>query len=434
MTHAGIVDISSFSRPERRPRGEYQVGSGESPSRSSVHDNTLSRIKRVDPATLELLITVEPILWSGIGWYQSMIDATRSEIFSPRPRTQRSIDDWFSTGLRIDDVLYRRTPLELGLYGRSFVEYVKNAAKTKIVGYNTGDPKIMDFAREFGAFGVDDSSAKVLTDGIGLPIGYVQRMSGIGTPDPRLNEDRFFKRDVDMRYLALRQIDRVTHGYGFAEILLSDANLKENVEQAATSQAYNAGFPTPLIEYGNSVIDPADDLKRAADALGRDISNDRFDWVSYPHGLKPDFFKGDDIGQNTIEYLNFINQTFAAVLGIPNFILYQDSKNTGKSAMEILMDNMIMIFRAFQRRLEHEKIINDTLKFNGDPHLKVTVRYGSLGLHELKVLSAAFLRVFKSQTNDMKDQLMSEPEWRQQLDRLAGIKDYDNTIGLERVA
>lgn len=433
VNHAGdVIDMSKFYGRENT-RSQFGVGAGESPSRRSVQDPSLSQITRASPATLELLVTVEPILWSGIGWYQSMVDATRSEIFSPRPRTQRAIDDLMSSGHEIDRVFYRQIPWELGLYGRSFVEYVKNESKTKIIGYNTGDPKIMDFSREFSAHSVTDDSSRVITDGLGLPVGYVQRTNGIAF-DPHHNQDQLFKRNVDMRYLTLRQLNPVTHGYGFAEILLSDANLKENVEQAATAQAFNAGFPKPIIEYGNNIIDPADDLKAAADAVGRDISNDRMDWVSHPYGLSLDFFKTEDIGQNTIEYLNYINTVFASVLGLPGFLLYQSGKDTGRMTMEALMDNMVMIFRAFQRRLEHEHLVADTLKYNKQPHLQVTARYGQLGLHELKILSAAFLRGFKSQTNEMKDQLMSDPEWKQRLEQISGIKDYDNVVGLERVA
>lgn len=404
----GIVDLSNMYSDDAKEkyRSIYAPGmAGRKPRRKVRNTTDLSQVARIAPEVLELAWIKDPVTLSGCRLYQSLVEDAKAEIFSPHRATNEAIKDFLGQSEEFKTVFYEFAPLHIGVFGNAWVEHVMNKTRNRIWDFNIADPLSMDFAREAGAF----QEGKVILDGLGREWGYRQEASSDGDPDV------YFTRE-EMSHLTLMQLRRGDRGIGFTEMLFGDINLKENVEQSITAQAFASGFPKPLIQSGNERHPNNPALEQAAMRLATDIVDDGIDWAVLPDGLELGKWEVQPIDAVSMEYLNLILKYQASAFGIPLPFLLQ-SGDVSQNTLEVLMDNFDMMFRAFQKRLQLDKVMTKVLRFNGLPHEDITVQYGRMSERKFKEESLRLHRMLKTEALDV-----SDSEVKSRIEEIAGIQ------------
>lgn len=413
VNHAGNVVDLSFLTPEGTT-SQYRTGGGPKPIRRRMGNTTdLSAVRRIDPNVLELAWMKDPISMTGVRMYQTLIEDAKANIFSKHGPTNKAIEDFLGVSEEFNNVFYEYVPLHIAVFGNAWVEHLMNRGKTHIGDFNAVDPLSMDFIREGDGF----LEGKVNLDNYGREVGYRQEASTDGSPRIYYNRDQ-------MSHLTLHQLRRGDRGIGFIEMMYGDINLKENVEQALTAQAYNSGFPKPVIQSGNERHMNNPLLENAAMRLAVDIVDNGVDWIVTPDGLEINKWQVEPIDEVSMEYLNLILQYQAGVFGIPLPFLLQ-SGDIGSGTMEVLMENFESMFRSFQKRMKLDKVLTRVLRFNGQPHKDIQVDYGRISERRFKEESLRLFRMLKTEAIDV-----SEPEVKSRIDEIAGIRRDKRDTGI----
>lgn len=319
----------------------FEVTSGK---RQTV--STVPTLGRVSFDKLENCYITEPIEYAGINLYVQCIAETWPSITSSDDRVTKGIKDILNT--RFPYLFSDIVPRHIGIFGNSWVEYIYNTPKTKIVNFTSPDPKTMNFIK-------DPSTFKIKFDDIGLPVGYIQQQE---------IEEKEFTRDK-MVHIAMNQINRGQMGIGFIEPVYQDIVLKENIEQAKSEWAYRSAFAVPYVRYGNEMHMPDDGMKQKSDILGKALADEKTTYITYPFYTECGYITPPPMAQNLEIDLDYHTKLQAAVFGIPLAVLQMTSKKEDAGGvLEQLVEFFSFSLKAFQRTLKIADVIGYVLFMN----------------------------------------------------------------------
>jgi len=381
----------------------------------------MTTLRRTDFALLELAFLRDPVAFTGVSMFQSMINDAKADIFSDDAKTDANIQDFLGQAEEFESSFYEFAPLHLYIFGNAWVEHVQNS-RGMTLDFSVANPILMDYQREVHSF----RNGQVSTDGLGRERGYVQWNRQLGYENVTFPRNR-------MTHLFYMKVKTGDIGYGPVEAMFQDITLKENIERALTAQAFAQAFPKPIVTYGEtdsaySSFQPSADLRKMASYAAADIVDNGVDYMVIPPYLKVERWEIGEIQPATIEYLRHILQFQAGVMGIPLALLLQTGGGNS-SEIETLMDQFATHFRADQKKLKLDKVITQVLKNNKLNPVGVKVKYGKVSEREFKEASLRVFRVLKG-INAMSPEIlekmnigemMSNPEWCEKLEEIAGI-------------
>lgn len=369
----------------------------EKKAKRSSNDETYPRTilsdknRRVKPYLLEDMFATEPILNAGITSWKNLIQETSFKIWSSNSETNKEIKRIMEE-TNFLEVWLEYNPLHFGIFGRYWTEYLWNSEdNTQIIGFNPLNPIYMDYIREL-------STDKIVYDSWGIESGYRMDFEDGTTP-------KDFK-PSQVFHTSLFKVNRGQLGLGFIEPVYMDTELKENVEQARSNEAYARAHRVPLVEFApeGSMVKPSDDLKARAEAFARSLVDPDTEWAAYSgQEMKLHWMEPPKIDAEMLDQLLYSTKLQAAVLKIPVSILLRCRIDEGSGDLEDLLDFFEYDFKAFQKALKIREAVIDIIKRQNEkretnkiPIDDIKIEYGQLSQKSIKEIIMRVMRMGKA--------------------------------------
>lgn len=354
--------------------------------------------RRTKPWQLEDMFALEPVIHAAGTSWQSLINETGFKIWSSNEETNKEIQR-ILTKTNFNEVFLKFNSLHLFVFGRYFSEPLWDAdSGSEIVAFNPVNPIYIDFIR-------DASTNSVIFDEYGIEAGFKQDMEDGRTP-------KEWKR-TNILHGHMFQVNRGQMGIGFVEPIYLDTELKENIEQARSAEAYARANRIPLVEYGSEIFKADASLKKRAEEFAQSLVDPETEWAAYSgqemkiHWLEPPKVEAEMINQ-----LLYSTRLQAAVLKIPVSILLRSNIDGAGGTLEDILDFFEYDFKAFQEALRIKDQIINIIKMENEKReankipideASITIEYGKLSQKSIKEIVMRVMRMGKAGLLDPED-------------------------------
>jgi hypothetical protein len=336
----------------------------ETDSDVKVSERRSPSLSRKDFSELENIAVQDPILMTGCSIYQKYL----AELIDPKffKFDKRKAREEFKSlwkGTNFQEAFLQKAPFHLGLFGNALVELAKAKGKPKVIAdFITSDIRHYDFlktdsdAKEYSSYG-----SEVAVEG-GYPVGWYDTRSRYeGKPQK-------FKRDDTMMHLAINQVHYTEWGWGFIELLYTDAEMKRNIKEARTQKAYRQGYPVPLVQYGDERNAPHPRMRQESKAIMESLADEQTVGVNYPSYITIDFMDNrlpTTVGEKMVEEEEYIDRIYASVFGIPIAILYMTLEGQPAHGMDDLTEFFEYNLKHMTRQLRLEDAVRLWMESRG---------------------------------------------------------------------
>lgn len=418
MMKIGPINIS-FGKEEAEHELEPKGGKTKtSIDWGDVKSKLDTQSERIAPVRLENMFYDEPVLQTGLVYYQELIKEAGFIVKVLDRPTQKLINELFQeTSLRYEYEEY--AALHLGIFGNFWLEHIFGKKKF-ITDFLAVDPKKMDGFKK-----KHEGSDIVDVDRLGRPKAYVYK-TNFSKKVPYVPE-------IEMSHRFHIQVTHTQLGLGKIEALFRDSTLKENLEQARATAAFDLAYKKPVIGYGSEIFPPDARMESKAIKLGGELTDPDVEYVVYPRAeMKVDWPAMEELTNELLDQIMYTTKLQAAVLGVPVALLLQTSKEDSQHGLAELMDMFEVRFRGFQKKLRIEETVKNVINWNNSKKPKneqidldwrgLHTEYGILSDRAAKEFVMRLMRMGKSEMVNKDD-----PKVKEKIDQVLGIiRDEDD--------